>query len=145
MTKWKRMRRRQERRRAQEEERKQSTEPEPTFVEEKPENVQTTQKNESIETVTNTPKFIISGIKYIYLIACFALLSGVFYPLVTGEGWEQTLLGIGVLGIGLFGAILLYKSVTSEKSRGKLMCCGFGLITACLIIIYELIESPLYQ
>ena len=145
MTKWKRMRRRQERRRAQEEERKQSTEPEPIFVEEKPENVQTTQKNESIETVTNTPKFIISGIKYIYLIACFALLSGVFYPLVTGEGWEQTLLGIGVLGIGLFGAILLYKSVTSEKSRGKLMCCGFGLIAVCLIIIYELIESPLYQ
>jgi len=139
------MRRRQERRRAQEEERKQSAEPEPTFVEETPENVQTPQKNESIETVTNTPKFIISGIKYIYLIACFALLSGVFYPLVTGEGWEQTLLGIGVLGIGLFGAILLYKSVTSEKSRGKLMCCGFGLIAVCLIIIYELIESPLYQ
>ena len=145
MTKWKRMRRRQERRRAQEEERKQSAEPEPTFVEETPENVQTPQKNESLEAVTNTPKFIISGIKYVYLIACFALLSGVFYPLVTGEGWEQTLLGIGVLVVGLFGAILLYKSVTSEKSRAMLTCCGFGLIAVCLIIIYELIESPLYQ
>ena len=145
MTKWKRMRRRQERRKIREEERKQSAEPEPTFVEETPENVQTPQKNESLEAVTNTPKFIISGIKYVYLIACFALLSGVFYPLVTGEGWEQTLLGIGVLVVGLFGAILLYKSVTSEKSRAMLTCCGFGLIAVCLIIIYELIESPLYQ
>jgi len=26
-----------------------------------------------------------------------------------------------------------------------LMCCGFGLIAVCLIIIYELVEAPLYQ
>ena len=145
MTKWKRMRRRQERKRIQEEERKQSTEQEPTLVEETPENVQTSPKNESIEAVTNTPKFVISGVKYVYLIVCFALLSGIFYPLVTGEGWEESLKGIGVLAVGLFGGILLYKSITSEKRRGVLMCCGFGLIAVSLIIIYELIGSPLYQ
>ncbi|MFP6577809.1 MAG: hypothetical protein VB736_03400 [Candidatus Nitrosopelagicus sp.] len=153
MTKWKRMRRRQERKRMQEEERKQSTEQEPiqstehepTLVEETPENVQTSPKNESIEAVTNTPKFVISGVKYVYLIVCFALLSGVFYPLVTGDGWELSLKGIGVLAVGLFGAILLYKSTTSEKRRGVLMCCGFGLIAVSLIIIYELVGSPLYQ
>ena len=145
MTKWKRMRRRQERKRMQEEERKQSTEQEPTLVEETPENVQTSPKNESIEAVTNTPKFVISGVKYVYLIVCFALLSGIFYPLVTGDGWEQSLKGIGILSVGLFGGILLYKSITSEKRRGVLMCCGFGLIAVSLIIIYELIGSPLYQ
>ncbi len=145
MTKWKRMRRRQERKRMQEEERKQPTEQEPTLVEETPENVQTFPKNESIEAVTNTPKFVISGVKYIYLIVCFALLSGIFYPLVTGDGWELSLKGIGVLAVGLFGGILLYKSITSEKRRGVLMCCGFGLIAVSLIIIYELIGSPLYQ
>ena len=145
MTKWKRMRRREERKRIQEEERKQSTEQEPTLVEETPENVQTFPKNESIEAVTNTPKFVISGVKYVYLIVCFALLSGIFYPLVTGEGWEQSLKGIGILSVGLFGGILLYKSITSEKRRGVLMCCGFGLIAVSLIIIYELIGSPLYQ
>ena len=145
MTKWKRMRRRQERKRMQEEERKQSTEQEPTLVEETPENSQTSPKNESIEAVTNTPKFVISGVKYIYLIVCFALLSGIFYPLVTGDGWEQSLKGIGVLAVGLFGGILLYKSIMSEKRRGVLMCCGFGLIAVSLIIIYELIEAPLYQ
>ena len=145
MTKWKRMRRRQERKRIQEEERKQPTEQEPTLVEETPENVQTSPKNESIEAVTNTPKFVISGVKYVYLIVCFALLSGIFYPLVTGDGWEQSLKGIGVLAVGLFGGILLYKSITSEKRRGVLMCCGFGLIAVSLIIIYELIGSPLYQ
>ena len=139
------MRRRQERKRMQEEERKQPTEQEPTLVEETPENVQTSPKNESIEAVTNTPKFIISGVKYVCLIACFALLSGIFYPLVTGDGWEQSLKGIGVLAVGLFGGILLYKSITSEKRRGLLMCCGFGLIAVSLIIIYELVESPLYQ
>ena len=145
MTKWKRMRRRQERKRMQEEERKQSTEQEPTLVEETPENVQTSPKNESIEAVTNTPKFVITGVKYIYLIVCFALLSGIFYPLVTGDGWELSLKGIGVLAVGLFGGILLYKSITSEKRRGVLVCCGFGLIAVSLIIIYELIGSPLYQ
>ena len=139
------MRRREERKRIQEEERKQSTEQEPTLVEETPENVQTFPKNESIEAVTNTPKFVISGVKYVYLIVCFALLSGIFYPLVTGEGWEQSLKGIGILSVGLFGGILLYKSITSEKRRGVLMCCGFGLIAVSLIIIYELIGSPLYQ
>ena len=145
MTKWKRVRRREERKRMQEEEQKQSTEQEPTLVEETPENVQTSPKNESIEAVTNTPKFVISGVKYVYLIVCFALLSGIFYPLVTGDGWEQSLKGIGILSVGLFGGILLYKSITSEKRRGVLMCCGFGLIAVSLIIIYELIESPLYQ
>ena len=145
MTKWKRMRRRQERKRMQEEERKQSTEQEPTLVEETPENVQTSQKNENTETTTNTPKFVISGVKYIYLIVCFALLSGIFYPLVTGDGWELSLKGIGVLALGLFGGILLYKSIMSEQRRGVLMCCGFGLIAVSLIIIYELIGSPLYQ
>ena len=145
MTKWKRMRRRQERKRMQEEERKQSTEQEPTLMEETPDDVQISQKNENPETTTNTPKFVISGVKYVYLIVCFALLSGIFYPLVMGEGWEQSLKGIGVLAVGLFGGILLYKSITSEKRRGVLMCCGFGLIVVSLIIIYELIGSPLYQ
>ena len=145
MTKWKRMRRRQERKRMQEEEQKQPTEQEPTLVEETPEKSQTSPKNESIEAVTNTPKFVISGVKYVYLIVCFALLSGIFYPLVTGDGWESSLKGIGVLAVGLFGGILLYKSTTSEKRRGVLMCCGFGLIAVSLIIIYELIGSPLYQ
>lgn len=145
MTKWKRMKRRQERKRMQEEERKQSTEQEPTLVEETPNDVQISQKNENMETTTNTPKFVISGVKYVYLIVCFALLSGIFYPLVVGEGWELSLKGIGILSVGLFGGILLYKSITSEKRRGVLMCCGFGLIAVSLIIIYELIESPLYQ
>ena len=145
MTKWKRMKRRQERKRMQEEERKQSTEQEPTLVEETPEDVQISQKNENMETTTNTPKFVISGVKYVYLIVCFALLSGIFYPLVVGEGWEESLKGIGILAVGLFGGILLYKSITSEKRRGVLMCCGFGLIAVSLIIIYELIGSPLYQ
>ena len=145
MTKWKRMRRRQERKRMQEEERKQPTEQEPTLVEETPDDVQISQKNENPETTTNTPKFVISGVKYVYLIVCFALLSGIFYPLVMGEGWTDTLKGIGVLAVGLFGGILLYKSITSEKRRGVLMCCGFGLIAVSLIIIYELIGSPLYQ
>lgn len=145
MTKWKRMKRRQERKRMQEEEQKQPTEQEPTLVEETPDDVQISQKNENTETTTNTPKFVISGVKYVYLIVCFALLSGIFYPLVMGEGWTDTLKGIGVLAVGLFGGILLYKSITSEKRRGVLMCCGFGLIAVSLIIIYELIGSPLYQ
>ena len=145
MTRWKRMRRRQERKRMQEEERKQSTEQEPTFVEEAPEDVQISQKNENMESTTNTPKFVISGVKYVYLIVCFALLSGIFYPLVVGEGWEESLKGIGILAVGLFGGILLYKSITTEKRRGVLMCCGFGLIAVSLIIIYELIGSSLYQ
>ena len=62
-----------------------------------------------------------------------------------GEGWEKSLKGIGILAVGLFGGILLYKSITTEKRRGVLMCGGFGLIAVSLIIIYELQGSPLYQ
>ena len=138
------MRRRQERKRMQEEERKESTEQEPTLVEETHEDVQISQKNENTETTTNTPKFVISGVKYVYLIVCFALLSGIFYPLVVGEGWEESLKGTGILAVGLFGGVLLYKSITTEKRRGVLMCCGFGLIAVSLIIIYELAGKPLY-
>ena len=139
------MRRREERKRMQGEEQKQSIEQKPVLVKETPNDVQISQKNENTETTTNTPKFVISGVKYVYLIVCFALLSGIFYPLVTGDGWELSLKGIGVLAVGLFGGILLYKSITSEKRRAMLMCCGFGLIAVSLIIIYELVESPLYQ
>ena len=145
MTKWKRMRRRQERKRMQEEDRKQSTEQEPTLVGETPENVQTSPKNEKIETVTNTPKFIISGGKYVYLLVCVSLLAGIFQPIITGDGLDETLKGIGVLCIGLFGGILLYKSITSEKRRGLLMCCGFGLIAVSLVLIYEFTAAPLYS
>ena len=119
MTKWKRMRRRQERKRMQEEERKQSTEQEPTLVEETPEDVQIPQKNENTETTTNTPKFVISGVKYVYLIVCFALLSGIFYPLVVGEGWEESLKGIGILAVGLFGGILVIQIYNIRKKARR--------------------------
>ena len=136
MTKWKRMRRRQERKRMQEEERKQSTEQEPTLVEETPENVQTSPKNESIEAVTNTPKFVISGVKYVYLIVCFALLSGIFYPLVVGEGWELSLKGIGILAVGLFGAKAGFDQFLIQLI-GVLSYTVFCVATS-FIIIYTL-------
>ena len=53
---------------------------------------------------------IIPNLKYVYLISFFSLLSGIFYPLVTGRHYDSIPIGVIVLLIGLIGSIFLYKT-----------------------------------
>ena len=145
MTKWARMRRRKERKRAEEasvraeaEVEVKLTEPE-TFSE----NIQHSQKTEKPKnTKTFKPNTILAQIpRYAYLLAIFALLSGVFFPLITpGVPYDYVIQGTAALFLGLVGGILLFKATTSDNRRGIFITIGFALISISLALIYLLVD-----
>ena len=147
MTKWKRLRKLKERRRADEAlKRPQAegieaklTEPEKISA-----NIQHSQEIKKPES-TKTPRLntILAQIpRYAYLLAIFALLAGVFFPLITpGIPFDFIIQGTAALFLGLIGTILLFKAVTSDKIRGIFIAVGFALITISLILIYLLQEA----
>ena len=157
MTKWSRVRRRKERRKAEAEERRKAEEPqrtEPqigdfnTQQEKSSENIQQTRENvEQENTQTFKQKPILSQIpRYVYLVAFFALLSGVFYPLITPDPAEQNLdnvlKGTAILFLGLTGAILVYKGTTSDKNRAAVVSLGLVLIAVSLALIFTIAGTP---
>ena len=157
MTKWSRVRRRNERRKSESEERRkaeelQRTEPQiedlNTQQEKSSENIQQTRENvEQENTQTFKQKPILSQIpRYVYLVAFFALLSGVFYPLITPNPAEQNLdnvlKGTAILFLGLTGAILVYKGTTSDKNRAAVVSLGLVLIAVSLALIFTIAGTP---
>ena len=144
MTKWARMRRRKERMRAEEaltgskDEEKEVKQTEPERISE---NIQHSQETEKLEsTKTLKPSTILAQIpRYAYLLAIFALLAGVFFPLITpGVSFDLVIQGIATLFLGLVGAILLFKAATSDKRRGIFIAVGFALIIISLVLIYQI-------
>jgi len=147
MTKWKRLRKLKEKKRfeaevlrpkAEGEETKQ-TEPEKIS-----ENIQQSQEIEKLDNTKNSkPITILAQIpRYVYLLAIFALLSGVFFPLITpGVPYDYVILGTATLFLGLSGGILLFKAITSDNRRGILIAIGFALIAISLALIYHLQEA----
>jgi len=147
MTKWKRLRKLKEKKRfeaevlrpkAEGEETKQ-TEPEKIS-----ENIQQSQKIEKLDNTKNSkPITILAQIpRYVYLLAIFALLSGVFFPLITpGVPFDYVILGTATLFLGLVGAIVLFKATTSDNRRGILVAIGFALIAISVALIYYLQKS----
>jgi len=147
MTKWKRLRKLREKKRfetealrlkAEGEEVKQ-TEPEKIS-----ENIQQSQEIENlVNTKTSKPTTILAQIpRYVYLLAIFALLSGVFFPLITpGIPYDYVILGTATLFLGLVGAIVLFKATTSDNRRGILVAIGFVLIAISMALIYYLQKS----
>ena len=146
MTKWKRLRKLRERKRfeaevlrpkAEVEEVKQ-TEPEKIS-----ENIQQSQEIEKLDNTKNSkPTTILAQIpRYAYLLAIFALLSGVFFPLITpGIPFDHVIQGVTTLFLGLVGGILLFKATTSDNRRGILISIGFASIAISLVLIYQLRE-----
>ena len=142
MTKWARMRRRKERKRAEEALRRpeaEGTEVKLTEPEKISENIQHPQEIEKIEdTKTFSPNTILSQIpRYVYLLAFFVLLSGIFVPLITYQTtFDIVIEGTVTLFLGLTGAILLFKGVTSDKRRGIFIAIGFTLMATSLAFIF---------
>ena len=147
MTKWKRLRKLREKKRfdaealrpeAKREEAKQ-TEPEKISK-----NIQQSQEIENLEnTKTSKPTTILAQIpRYAYLLAIFALLAGVFFPLITpGVPYDYVIQGTAILFLGLAGGILLFKATTSDNRRGILIAIGFALIAISLVLIYHIQET----
>ena len=146
MTKWARMRKRKERKRAEEalgRSEAEGTEVKLAEPEKISENIQHSQKIEKLEdTKTSSPNTILSQIpRYAYLLAFFALLAGIFVPLISHQiSFDTVIQGIATLFLGLIGAILLFKGTTSDKRRGIFIIIGFALITISLALIFILQE-----
>jgi len=147
MTKWKRLRKLREKKRFDAEalrpkadgEKEKQTEPEKISK-----NIQQSQEIEKLEsTKTSKPTTILAQIpQYAYLLAIFALLTGVFFPLITpGVPFDHVIQGVTTLFLGLAGGILLFKATTSDNRRGILSVIGFALIAICLALIYHIQES----
>ena len=81
---------------------------------------------------------MLTGFKYVYLIAFFALLSGFFHPLITNTSFDSVVIGVIVLFVGLAGGLLLYKSAISEKRRIIFLGGGFALISISLFYIFQI-------
>ena len=74
--------------------------------------------------------------------AIFALLAGVFFPLITpGVPYDHAIQGTATLFLGLAGGILLFKAATSDNRRGILIAIGFTLIAISLTLIYHLQQA----
>ena len=150
MTKWARLRRRKERMRTEEalggskaeEKEVKLTEPEKIS-----ENIQHSQEIEKLEsTKTSKPSTILAQIpRYAYLLAIFALLAGVFFPLITpGVSFDLVIQGTATLFLGLVGAILLFKAATLDKRRGIFITVGFALISISLVLISQIQQGGFF-
>ena len=149
MTKWKRLRRLRERKRAEADAIKpkaevtaELTEPEIKLTEHA--SLGDPRKIKKSEPVLDSkPDTILAQIpRYVYLIAIFALLAGVFFPMITpGVPFDYIIMGTLTLFLGLAGGILLFKATTSDQSRGIFIVVGFALIAICLALIYHIQEA----
>ncbi len=88
--------------------------------------------------MNKTPSKVLTGFKYIYLVVFFALLSGLFHPLITDTSFDGVIFGVLILFVGLAGGVLLYRAATSETKRGIFLGVGFALMAISLYYIFQL-------
>ena len=138
MTKWARMRKRKERERVKQEPTNSVSEGNET----KPTEQEKTQKLEIPKTSKSNP--ILSQIpRYVYLVAIFVLLSGVFFPLITigaDDAYNFVIGATAILFLGLAGGILIFKAATSTKGQGIFLVTGFVLIAISVALIFLIQE-----
>jgi len=80
---------------------------------------------------------ILTGVKYVYLIFFFALLSGLFYPIIErGASTNGVIMGVIILFIGLAGALCLYKAGTSDKRQRTHLIAGFVILAISLLLVF---------
>ena len=79
---------------------------------------------------------ILAGAKYIYLIAFFALLSGLFYPIITHGNWDLVISGTLILFVGLAGTVSLYKAATADRHKKAYLIIGLTITSVALFLVY---------
>ena len=145
MTKWKRLRKLREKRRAEVEALRpniEEKEAKPADPEKISDNIQHSQKTKKYrkDEPTRLNKEVFALIpRYIYLVAIFVLLSGVFFPLITPHADDAFIFvveGAAILFLGLAGGILLFKAATSDKHQGLFLVIGFVLLITSIALIF---------
>ena len=102
------------------------------------------QEISSKETATNIKSILLSGTKYVYIIAAVALLSGIFTPLTVGEEFEIVASGMLSVFLGLGGGITIFLGLKNQKFTSLMICGGLGMMIASLILIHELADRPFF-
>ena len=87
---------------------------------------------------------IVSGTKYIYIVAAAALLSGIFTPLTIGEDWDQVIFGMLSIFLGLGGGVVIYLGVKTQKFTILMVSGGLAMMFASLVLIYEFAFQSLF-
>ena len=118
--------------------------PEPDSVQKDEEIELVEQEIPSKETSTNIKSILLSGTKYVYIIAAVALLSGIFTPLTIGEEFETVAFGMLSVFLGLGGGITIFLGVKNQKFTTLMICGGLGMMIASLILIHEVADRPLF-
>ena len=88
---------------------------------------------------------LLSGTKYAYIIGAVALLSGIFTPLTLGVEIEDVIFGMLSIFLGLAGGIVIFLGIKSQKFTPIMIPGGLGMMFGSLVLIYELIDKPLFQ
>ena len=109
------------------------------------------EENNVVEQETSIEKeskdiksLIVSGTKYIYIVAAAALLSGIFTPLTIGEDWDQIILGMLSIFLGLGGGVVIYLGVKTQKFTTLMVSGGLAMMFASLVLIYEFAFHSLF-
>ncbi|HEX5358737.1 MAG TPA: hypothetical protein VFW99_02350, partial [Candidatus Nitrosotalea sp.] len=79
---------------------------------------------------------ILTGARYVYLVAFFALLSGLFYPVITHSDPSLVVIGTLILFVGLAGTVSLYKAATDEKHKKAWLIIGLVVTSLALFLVY---------
>ena len=103
------------------------------------------QQISSEKTTLDLKSVILSGVKYAYIVAAAALLSGIFAPMIFNVELTTVIFGMLTLFMGLIGGIMILLAIQNQKSVQILIFGGLGMIIASLIIVYELAERSLFQ
>tara|TARA_B100001750_G_C15152847_1_gene420482 strand:- start:202 stop:585 length:384 start_codon:yes stop_codon:yes gene_type:complete len=98
-------------------------------------------------TSSKTPtlkSIILSGTKYLYIIAIAALLAGIFTPFTLGVEYETVILGIFIIFLGLAGGILIFLGINKQKFTSIMILSGLGMLISSVILIHEIANRSIF-
>ena len=101
------------------------------------------QEISSEKTSLDFKSLLLSGTKYIYIVAAVALLSGIFTPLTIGAEIENVLFGMLSIFLGLGGGIVIFLGIKNQKFTTVMVCAGLGMMIGSLLLIYESTNHPI--
>ena len=101
------------------------------------------QEISSEKTKLDFQSLLLSGTKYVYIIAAVALLSGIFTPLTLGIEIENVIFGMLSIFLGLGGGIVIFLGIKRQKFTSIMVCGGLGMMIGSVLLIYESTNHPI--
>ena len=101
------------------------------------------QENSSEKTPLDFKSLLLSGTKYIYIVAAVALLSGIFTPLTISAELENVLFGMVSIFLGLAGGIVIFLGIKNQKFTTVMVSAGLGMMIGSLLLIYKSTNYPI--